>query len=162
MPRSILGTAVGSHTGAQFGLTTPGRATLSGARLQQRLRHARTNAYVKAVHRLDVGEHHHDRAELEALMLAIASEFPELTIEQRPLGIVGECFLGPPYEVHICDLSGGIIEHFERHRAMPAPFEKGRTLAAHPSYAFIEIYADSIRAVSLDGSVAVINQTGSK
>jgi hypothetical protein len=108
--------------------------------------------------RLDAGTHHANRTAVEALIDAIANEFPELGIDQRPIGIVSQCYLGAPYEVHICDLGGGIIEHFETFRSMPLLYERGRTLALHRSYAFIEIYPDTLRAVSLDGSVSVIDK----
>jgi hypothetical protein len=108
--------------------------------------------------RLDAGTHHANRSALDALIEAIANEFPELGIEQRPIGIVSQCYLGAPYEVHICDLGGGIIEHFETFRAMPPMFERGRMLALHPSYALVEIYPDTLRAVSIDGSVSVIEK----
>lgn len=97
-----------------------------------------------------------NRTALESLLEAIANEFPELGIEQLPVGIVSQCYLGAPYEVHICDLGGGIIEHFESFRQMPPLYERARALASHPSYSFIEIYADTLRVVSLDGSVSVI------
>lgn len=158
MSRPILGSTVQPHTGAQFGLVTPGKAVLTGPKLQQRLRQSRSRDYVVVMKQLDAGGHHEDRAGLESLIQAIAGEFPELTIEQRPLGIVGECYLGAPYEVHICDLSGGIIEHFERNRSMPPQFERARSLAVHPSYVFIEIYADCVRAVGANGAVSVIDK----
>jgi hypothetical protein len=110
------------------------------------------------VTRLDAGTHHADRTALDSLVEAIANEFPELGIEQRPMGIVSQCYLGAPYEVHICDLSGGIIEHFETFRSMPPLYERARALALHRSYSFIEIYTDSLRAVGLDGSVSVIEK----
>ena len=113
---------------------------------------------MQAMTRLDAGTHHANRAALDSLIDAIANEFPELGIEQRPLGIVSQCYLGAPYEVHICDLGGGIIEHFETFRSMPALYERARALALHRSYTFIEIYADSLRAVGLDGSVSVIEK----
>jgi hypothetical protein len=106
--------------------------------------------------RLDVGTHHANHAGLEALIDAISAEFPELGIDQRPMGIVSRCYLGAPYEVHICDLGGGIVEHFETFRGMPPLYERARSLAGHSSYAFIEVYADTLRAVSADGSVSVI------
>ncbi len=157
MPRPILGSQVGANTGSQLGFVTAGKAVLTGPKLQQRLRQSRSKAYVQALQRLDAGAHHADRAGLDALIQAIANEFPELTIEQRPLGLVSQCFLGAPYEVHICDLSGGIIEHYETFRSMPPIFERARSLALHPSYAFIEVYGDTVRAVSLDGSVSVVS-----
>jgi hypothetical protein len=129
---------------------------MQDAQLQQRLRQSRSKAYVEAIKRLDAGTHHADRTALETLIEAIASEFPELGIEQRPMAIVSRCYLGPPYEVHICDFGGGIVEHFETFRSMPPLCERGRALARHSAYAFIEIYPDMMRAVGEDGSVSVI------
>jgi hypothetical protein len=159
MARPILGTpqAAKISTSAVTPATTA-RSTLQGPRLQQRLREKRSTKYLQAMSRLDAGTHHADRTSLESLLEAISSEFPELGIEQLPVGIVSQCYLGAPYEVHICDLSGGIVEHFETFRAMPPLYERGRALAQHPSYAFIEIYADTLRAVSIDGSVSVIEK----
>ena len=159
MARPILGTpqAAKSSTSAATPALTP-RSTLQGPRLQQRLREKRSTRYVQAVTRLDAGTHHADRTNLEALVEAISNEFPELGIEQRPIGIVSQCYLGAPYEVHICDLTGGIIEHFETFRPMPPMFERGRALSLHASYVFIEIYSDTLRAVSLDGSVSVFEK----
>lgn len=159
MPRPILGApqAASTNLSAQPLITTP-RATLQGAPLKQRLREKRSNAYLQAMTRLDAGEHAANKSELDALVEAIANEFPELGIDQRPIGFVSQCFLGAPYEVHICDLAGGIIEHYETYRAMPSLFERGRALALHPSYAFIEVYPDSLRAIALDGSVSVIEK----
>lgn len=158
MPRPILGTplAAGTTGRVEAGGTTAARSNLKGPQLQQRLRQTRSRAYLEAMTRLDAGGHHVDRAALESLIEAIANEFPELGIEERPMGLVSRCYLGAPYEVHICDLSGGIIEHFETRRSMPPPFERGRALALHPGYVFIEVYADTLRAISPDGSVSVI------
>ena len=39
---------------------------------------------------------------------------------------------------------------------MPPLFERARSLARHNTYRFIEVYADSLRAVSEDGSVSVL------
>jgi len=158
MPRPILGTPQVRTSASASTPTVAPRSTLQGPRLQQRLRQARSKAYIQAVTRLDAGTHHADRAGLDALIEAIANEFPELGIEQRPMGIVSQCYLGTPYEVHICDLSGGIVEHFEIFRLMPPLYERARALALHRSYAFIEVYPDSLRAVGLDGEVSVIEK----
>jgi hypothetical protein len=159
MPRPILGTPQAAKIGTSIATpATTSRSTLQGPKLQQRLREKRSTKYVQAMTRLDAGTHHADRTALESLVEAIANEFPELGIEQLPIGIVSQCYLGAPYEVHICDLKGGIIEHFETFRSMPPLFERGRTLSLHPSYVFIEIYPDTLRAVSLDGSVSVIER----
>ena len=157
MPRSILGTETRSSA-----LRAGERAALPNTRLSapqvaQRLRQKRSAAYVEAVTRIDAGSHHRNAAALQELLDAINAEFPDLGIDERPLGAASRCFLGAPYEVHICDLSGQIIEHFEQWRAMPPLFERARSLAAHGAYAFIEIYVSTIRAVAPDGSVSVLN-----
>jgi hypothetical protein len=155
VPRPIIGQPPLIHPASA--VPAAPQVPLRGPQLLQRLRQTRSSAYVDAMKRLDVGAHHADRAALESLVAAIANEFPELGIEQRPLGIVSRCFLGSPYEVHICDLGGGIVQHFETFRSMPPLFERARSLASHPAYAFIEVYADTLRAVSSDGSVSVID-----
>jgi hypothetical protein len=107
--------------------------------------------------RLDAGTHQRDASGLRELLDAIAAEFPELGVDERPIGVVSRCFLGPPYEVHICDISGGIIEHFQHGRSMLPLFERARSIAAHGAYAFIEIYVSTIRAVAADGVVSVLS-----
>ena len=138
----------------QSGLKT---GYLQGPVLASRLRQARSKSYVDAMTRLDAGVHHQNKAKVDEVVAAISAEFPELVIEQMPQGLVSRCYLGAPYEVHICDLAGSIIEHFENYRHMPPTYERARQLATHPQYAFIEIYADCVRAVSNDGSVSVIS-----
>jgi len=156
MPRPILGTPV-SHEKQQRTESARQTAThLVGPQLAMRLREKRSAKYVDAMQRLDAGTHQQNAAALRELLEAIGAEFPELTIDQRPLGVVSKCFLGEPYEVHRCDMDGNIVEHFKRHHSMPPLFERARGLAAHGAYRFIEIYADSLRAIAADGSVAVL------
>jgi hypothetical protein len=156
MPRPILGTPVSHEKLQRSESSHRTQARLAGPQLAMRLREKRSAKYVDAMQRLDAGTHQQNAAALQELLDAISAEFPELAIEQRPLGMVSKCYLGEPYEVHRCDLDGNIVEHFERYRAMPPLFERARGLAAHGAYRFIEIYADSLRAVALDGSVAVL------
>ncbi len=132
--------------------------TLSGPRLAARLRQKRSKSLLDQIGKIDAGHRHHDQQALDQLIAVIGAEFPDLTIEQRPLGIVAKCYLGHPYEVHVCDLAGGIVEHFELGRSMSALFERARSLARHSTYSFIEVYADTLRAVSEDGSVSVIER----
>jgi hypothetical protein len=129
----------------------------AGPQLQMILRQKRSKQYLEAINKIDAGAHQSDRAALTSLIEAISAEFPELRIDQLPLGIVSRCYLGSPFEVHICDLNGDILEHFETFRSMPAPFERARSLALHPAYAFVEVYSDTLRAVASDGSVSVID-----
>lgn len=81
--------------------------------------------------------------------------------EPIPIALVARCYLGEPYEVHICDLRGEILQHFERGKGMPFPEEGARALALHPDYAFVEVYSDAtLVPVRKDGTVVVIT-TGS-
>lgn len=157
MPRPILNGPVSRASVPSAPQShAPLTGTLQGPQLLRQLRRVRSKSYLGALSRLDAGTHHQDRTALDEVVEAIANEFPELTIDQRPKGLVSKCYLGPPYEVHICDLAGSIIEHFQTSRPMPPPFERARELAKHGRYAFIEVYADRICAVSADGSVSVI------
>jgi hypothetical protein len=156
MPRPIVGSPISHEKQSHTEPVRHTQARLAGPQLAMRLREKRTVKYVDAMQRLDAGTHQQNGAALQELLDAIASEFPDLTIDQRPLGIVSKCFLGEPYEVHRCDLAGEIVEHFERHRSMPPLFERARGLAAHGAYQLIEIYADSMRAIAADGSVSVL------
>ena len=157
MRRPILGQkdAVASWPAA------PGRAlqptpNLPGPQLAQRLRKARSKQYVEAGSRLDAGGQFTDPHAARRLAEAVAAEFPDLALEDRPLGIVAICRLGAPFEVHICDFTGMIIEHFPRGKPMPGAYERARTLAVHPAYAFIEVFLHSLRAVAVDGTVSTI------
>jgi hypothetical protein len=156
MPRIILNTENRSSARVTVQAAAPRSTSLTGARLEQRLRQPRSMVYIEAIRRLDAGTHEENRVALDELVQAITAEFPELTIDQRPFGLVSICYLGAPYVVHICDLAGNIIEHYECYRKMPPPFERARPLALHPEYVFVEVYQDKLRAVSADGSVSVI------
>lgn len=157
MPRPIIGhpqEGGGSPTrhpisSPSFTRPTPG--------LDHRLRQRRTSGLERAIHSLDAGTHGADRASLERLLEAIAAEFPDLAVDERPIGLVARCHLGSPFVVHVCDLSGMIVEHYPADRSMPAPFERARSLALHPSYVYVEVYRDSLRAVAPDGSVSVVH-----
>lgn len=144
--------AVRPRTGASVPRCSPA----TRAQLESRLRRKRSAEYREAIQRLDAGTHVADRAALRSRLEEVGREFPDLALDQRPLGIVSTCHLGAPYQVHLCDLGGEIIEHYESFRSMPPPFEGARALALHPSYAFVEVYSDGCRAVSPDGAVAWI------
>ena len=161
MARTILGnqqSSVKLKVEPPSATATSVTGALASVKLQQRLRQQRSQVYIEALKRLDAGTHLQNRAALDALIEAIGAEFPELTIDQRPLGIVSVCYLGAPYEVHICDLNGKIIEHYESYKTMPPLFERARPLALHSAYAFIEVYPDTLRAIAADGLVSVIEK----
>ena len=105
--------------------------------------------------KLDAGGVICNHAQIDELKQAIQNEFPELNPYQYPIGIIAKCYLGNPYEVHTLDIKLDIIQHYKKGEAVPI-LDRGRSLALHPSYEFIEVYNDTLRAVTKSGDVAVI------
>ena len=126
-------------------------------KLDRMLRKSRSKEYMNAIHKLDAGGHVHNQRKVNEIIDAIRSEFPDLEISGIMLGIVSICYLGEPYEVHTLDITGQIIEHYKRGHILPGGLEKARSIAMRGGYEFIEVYVDCCRAVSANGSVAVIS-----
>ena len=95
----------------------------------------------------------------KAYIDAIRAEFPDIvSIASIPIGIVAQCFLGAPYEVHTINITGGIIAHYKRGEPLPEGMEGARSLAAHGGYEFVEVYSDgTYRAISSNGAVSVVH-----
>lgn len=157
MPRPILhGDARTAPRLSTAAPATPARTSaLPAHELARRLREPRTRAYVQRVTSLDVGTLH-DTGAVHQLLEEISAEFPELGIEDFPQGWVSRCYLGEPFEVHVLDAAGCIVQHYRRGEALPAELERARTLALHPSYAFIEVRRDTLHCVREDGTVTCI------
>lgn len=135
---------------------TPARTTaLAAHEVARRLREPRTRAYVERVTRLDTGTLHETGA-VQRLIEDIRAEFPDLGIEDFPVGWVSRCYLGEPYEVHVLDAAGAIVRHYRRGEPLPAELERARTLALHPAYAFVEVRRDALHCVRQDGTVTLI------
>jgi hypothetical protein len=130
--------------------------SLSQDQINARLRIKRSTAYLEAIGRLDAGGHTHNRQAVDALVAAITEEFPDVTIDQQPLGIVSRCYLGAPYEVHTLDRAGNIIQHFKSFESLPPLLAKGRALAMHGQYAFVEVYLDKVIAVTSNGDTSIV------
>ncbi len=89
-------------------------------------------------------------------MKTVQEEFGTTDLNSLPLGIVGKCFLGDAYEVHILDLTGShIIQHFKFLEKMPGDFEKARSLALHDSYCLIEVYKEKLVIIRNDGEAVI-------
>ena len=129
---------------------------LDKMKMDRLLRKPRSKAYMDAVHRLDAGGHVHNQNKVNGIIDAIREEFPEVELAGVMLGIVSQCYLGKPYEVHTLDLGGGIIGHYKSGQPLPGGLEKARSIAIRGGYDFVEVYSDCCRAVSSSGSVAVI------
>lgn len=125
--------------------------------LDRLLRQKRSKTYMDAMHALDAGGHVHNQAQVRQIIDAIREEFPFVEMEGILLGVVSRCYLGDPYEVHSLDITGEIIEHYQRGQAMPGELEKARSLAMHGGYEFVEVYLNCCRAVSSTGEVSVIS-----
>ena len=120
------------------------------------LRKPRSKKYMEAIHKLDAGGHVHNQKQVEDIINTIKEEFPEVEISGMLLGIVSECYLGRPYEVHTVDISRTIINHYQSGHALPNGMEKARVLAMRGGYDCIEVYTDCCRAISSNGAVSVI------
>lgn len=94
--------------------------------------------------------------DVSTLVAAIEKEFG--VAEGAPIGLVAECYLGAPYEVHVLDLAGEIVEHYHASQPLPTPFERARRLSLHKAYVAIEVYRDRLACLHADGTAVVIDQ----
>ena len=154
MVRQLL--TPGATTAASLTTAPVVAPVISQAQIDARLRLKRSSAYLESMRKLDAGGHTQNRQAIDALADAMRAEFPEITIDSLPVGIVAKCWLGEPYEVHSLDRLGNIITHYKRHEAMPSLLEKGRSLAGNPYYEFVEIYTDKIIAVTPRGDTSIV------
>lgn len=155
MARILLGTSPKLDTPSLTPLFRP-PVGLSPAALDARLRQKRSANYVGALHKLDAGTHVHDRQALDQLLEAIRQELAEVAAADLPRAIVARCYLGHPYEVHSLDCAGQIIQHYKYSESLPAMLARGRSLALHPGYAFVEVYPDKLIAVAENGETSLV------
>jgi hypothetical protein len=148
MPRQIFGEVSQQRAGL-----APVRTAARAAPPAEQLRRRRSPAYLSALASLDGGGRIVDRDKIAELREAISAEFPPGA--GMPLGWVAKCYLGPPYQVHILDLAGGIVEHYRGSDPLPGLLEQARSLAAGGRYAFVEVYPDKLVAVAADGATSV-------
>ena len=123
-------------------------------------RKKRSSKYVDIIKTFDIEAHNISQAKINEIINDIKNEFPELSIDDLPIGIVAKCYLGQPYEVHSLSLIGNvIIKHYKIQESLPADLEKARVLANNDRYAFVEVYKNKLIAVKNDGSTAVIERS---
>lgn len=132
------------------------KVELTGMALDKRLRQKRSQVYMDCLAKLDAGGVTCSQVQMDELIQAIQNEFPDLTPSQYPIGIIAKCYLGDPYEVHTLDITLDIVEHYKKGEILPSQMDRGRGIALHPNYMLIEIYNDALRAVTMNGDVAVI------
>lgn len=114
----------------------------------------RATGYLKALAKLDAP--HADGIDSAELAQAIEAEFG--LPDALPLGCVAICHLGSPFEIHVLDLVGRIVEHYQVNQPLPVPFERARPLALHDAYLAIEVYSDRLVCVRADGTAVEIHQ----
>lgn len=125
------------------------------AKLDHLLRKPRSKRYMELLGQLDTGGHLHNKEKVEQLINDLKAELPELELSGLK-GYVSICYLGEPYEVHMLDLAGEILEHYPRGKALPNGLEKVRYIAMNGGYHVIEVYEDCCRAIGRNGQVSVI------
>jgi hypothetical protein len=118
----------------------------------------RSESYLRALRALD-GSGALGAEDTEKFVDDIRREFHDKYCS-LPMGIVGKCYLGEPFEVHTLTLDGTIIDHYRRGQALPGVLERARTLAATESYLAVEVYTDRLICLLPDGS-AVLLESGS-
>ncbi len=123
--------------------------------LERRLREKRSSKYVEMIKQLDITGSHMDQSKYQEFIDTINNEFPDIDFDNQLIGIVAQCYLGEPYEVHSLDMAGNIVVHYKMNENMPGLLNRARSLALHGGYEFIEVYIDCLCAVKADGSVTV-------
>ena len=161
MPRPMIGNRQKLQIGSGSSLERKSEARASSRQmskleLDRLLRKPRSKEYMEAMRRLDIGSHTHNDAQRDEIIRILQEEFPEVQLGGILIGIIGKCYIGPEYDVHSFDTTGGIIHHFHKNESMPPELARARALAARGTYEFIEVYHDCCRCVSADGTVAVI------
>ena len=166
MARLLLNTSSPAQTILDSRATVASKTTLSPAALEARLRQPRSAAYLAALTQIDSGGHVCDPQAVQRLLAALREEFPDLSIENHPLAIVAQCFLGAPFEVHTFDFGAEIhpshvVHHYKTFEMLPAPLEAARSLALNPAYAFVEVYTDKLIPVAFARTVSLLSLLGS-
>lgn len=163
MPKPILNAVKQTAVKQNDILSAAGRQEQRGQqkqtdkmKLDRLLRRRRSKEYMDALHSLDAGGHVHNQDKVNEILHTIQNEFPEVELSEMLLGYVSICYLGKPYEVHVLDVTGRIIEHYQAGQMLPDGLEKARGIAMRGGYEFIEVYIDCCRAVSANGAVSVI------
>jgi hypothetical protein len=130
------------------------RPITTALELQERLRKGRNSSYMEVIGKLDTAID----VNIDSILQQIEQEFSDVRLEDQLLGIVAKCYLGSDYDIHLLDRNQKIMQHLKRTNPLPAEFKQARSLAFHKQYAFIEVYPDCLRAVSLNGEVSVVKE----
>lgn len=158
MRRVFLNHSEKSQNRGQLSVTpaTPKQKNQDPLVVDRFLRKKRSSEYLKALGKLDAAGAKMNQQQVNQVIESIKKEFPEVELGGLLIGYVSKCYLGHPYEVHTLSFDLQIIEHYQVGNILPNGMEKARSLACNGHYEFVEVYTDCCRAISDDGSVAVI------
>jgi hypothetical protein len=149
MPRPIVRAA-----GGQSRLTVRGTRESARANTLPVLTAARSGAYLDAFRRLDA-RGPVTPADFAAEADRIRREFDDKWAA-TPLGLVAHCYLGRPYEAHVVDVAGGIVQHYTTGQSLPLGLERARPLANTEDYLVIEVYPNQLVCIRPDGATVTL------
>ncbi len=158
MPRPILVGKVENQNKLELNIqkSVSQRISMDKTLLEKRLRNKRSNGFMEAINKLDVGGCEQCKKQFKDCVEAIKNEFKDIPENNLLVGLVAKCYLGQSYEVHTVDMSGSILVHYKSSESMPVLLERARGLALHGGYEYIEVYTDCLCAVKVDGSVSIV------
>ena len=155
LPRPLFRKGTKNQLDKSFQTKQSGRGLFHFS-VEERRRQKRNTDYMELLSELDTGQKVISQAKAKQIIDDVNAEFSDLPDSAMPIGIVAACYLGDPYEVHTIDLETGTIEHYKTSEPLPPMLEKARSIAQHPSYAFIEVYPDCLCAVDKNGEVSIV------
>lgn len=158
MPRPIFAENSGQEHKLEVKLkkTVNTKFNLDKYDLEKRLRNKRSNEYMEAVKKLDIGGCEQCKKQFDNCVEAIRNEFKDIPQNNLLIGLIAKCYLGDQYDVHTIDMSGSILVHYKTFESMPVLIERARSIALHGGYQYIEVYTDLLCAIKSDGSVSII------
>jgi hypothetical protein len=144
MPRPLM-----NNSAAQsFGLARPAAKSAARTRI---LTTRRSAGYQRAIRGMDTSGHV-ATVDMVKIVADVRREFEDANCS-TPFGIVARCYLGAPFEVHTLALDGSIVHHYEVGKPLPGGLERARSYALSVAFDAIEVYADRLVCIRVDGSV---------
>lgn len=95
---------------------------------------------------------------LAEIKACFQEEFQNLPIEVKSVlhGVLSKCYIDG-CDCHAISSDGNIIDHYNKHQALPEELEKGRIVyRKYPDCRCVEVYTDCCRVIANDSSVLKI------
>lgn len=132
----------------------------NGPSTQRALRKRRSQKYMDIMSKLDAGSGNISPRDIEDMIQAIREEFPDIEIFNEYCGCMAICHLPGNFDVHILSPGSNCITHFGAGFGFETPLDSCRNLCRMPEYRFVEVYTNSLKAISANGAVANIDARG--